>query len=146
MDNGKNLSVRIRELRKKAGLTQEELAEYVDVHLNTISRWETGVDTPKTLKLKRLAEALHVTEMELLNESAVNNWELKLVVSKTNEGGTVDMTSSKSSAVLNISDQAMAVTLSAPYELWEDDSAFEELIADLRRKRAVGLKTRREDW
>lgn len=52
----------------------------------------------------------------------------------------------KSSAVLNIGDDAMAITLSAPYELWEDDVKFEELLADLRKKRATGLKTRREDW
>ena len=140
------LCERLRELRKRAGLTQEELAERIDVHLNTISRWENGIDTPKTFKIQRLAKALGCTEAELLNGPAVDNWELKLVVSKTNEGGTVDMTSSKSSAVLNISDDAMAITLSAGYELWENDQQFEELIEQLRRKRAVGLKTRREEW
>ena len=56
------------------------------------------------------------------------------------------MTTSKSSAVLNVSDDAMAITLSAGYELWEDDAKFEELIEDLRRKRTIGLKTRKEDW
>ena len=67
-------------------------------------------------------------------------------MSKRQEGGTVDMTRSKNSAVLNVADDAMTITLSAPYELWEDDVKFEELIADLRRKRATGLKMRREDW
>ena len=56
------------------------------------------------------------------------------------------MTSSKSSAVLNVGDDAMAITLSASYELWENDAEFEKLIEQLRRKRATGLKTRREDW
>ena len=143
MAESNEFSQRLRDLRKKAGLSQAKLAEFVGVSLLTIFRWENTERQPRLEEIKKIAEILHVNESELLNGPAVNNWELRLVVSKTNEGGTVDMTSSKSSAVLNISDQAMAVTLSAPYELWEDDSAFEE---DLRRKRAVGLKTRREDW
>lgn len=139
---------RLRELRKKAGLTQEELAERVDVHLNTISRWENGIDTPKTFKVKRLAEALHVSELELLNGSTPEQWEIRMLVSKAGTVGEVkiDMTEAKSSATLNIGDTAMAITLSAGYELWEDDAKFEELLEQLRRKRAIGLKTRREDW
>ena len=139
---------RLRELRKRAGLTQEELAERVDVHLNTISRWENGIDTPKTFKIKRLAEALHVSELELLNGSNSEQWEIRMLVSKTGKAGEVkvDMTEVKSSATLNIGDTAMAITLSAGYELWEDDAKFEELLDQLRRKRAIGLKTRREDW
>lgn len=139
---------RLRELRKKAGLTQEELAERVDVHLNTISRWENGIDTPKTFKIKCLAEALHVSELELLNGSTPEQWEIRMLVSKAGTVGEVkiDMTEAKSSATLNIGDTAMAITLSAGYELWEDDAKFEELLEQLRRKRAIGLKTRREDW
>ena len=137
----------IKRLRKARGITQEELAAQLEVHENTIRMWEKGSRSPRISDIKRLCEIFQCTELELLSESPdVDNWELRLVVSKTNEGGIVDMTSSKSSAVLNISDDAMAITLSAGYELWEDDSAFEELITQLRRKRAVGLKTRREEW
>ena len=136
----------LKNLRKRAGLSQSDLAKLVDVSLLTIFRWENEERQPRLEEIKKLAEVLQVSEAELLNGPVTKNWELKLVVSKTNEGGTVDMTSSKSSAVLNVADDAMAITLSAPYELWEDDEKFEELIADLRRKRATGLKTRREDW
>ena len=136
----------IKQLRKKRGITQEELAAQLEVHENTIRMWEKGTRSPRISDIARLCEIFHCTESELLNDSSTENWELRLVVSKSNEGGTVDMTSSKSSAVLNISDDAMAITLSAGYELWEDDQQFEELIEQLRRKRAVGLKTRREEW
>ena len=146
MANDKGFAQRLRDLRKRAGFSQTELAQLVGVSLLTIFRWENAERQPRLEEIKKLAEVLHVSESELLNGSARNEWELRLVVSKTKEGGTIDMTSSKSSAVLNISDDAMAITLSAPYELWSDDSKFEELIADLRRKRATGLKTRREDW
>ena len=62
IDNG--LAQRLKELRKKAGLTQEELAELIDVHLNTISRLENGIDTPKTFKITQLAKVLNVNEVE----------------------------------------------------------------------------------
>ena len=148
MSSSSFLAQRLRELRKKAGLTQEELAEYVDVHLNTISRWENGIDTPKTFKIKRLAEVLHVSESELLNGPAMQEWELRMVVNKTGdkEGGTVNMTGTSSTATLSIGDNAMAITLSADYTLWEDDAKFEALMEDLRRKRQLGLKTRKEGW
>ena len=136
----------ITAIRKRKGINQEELAHMLDVNPATLSRWENGHFEPKASVIKKLCEVLNCTESELMSGSGADNWELRLVVSKTNEGGIVDMTSSKSSAVLNISDDAMAITLSAGCELWEDDSAFEELISQLRRKRAVGLKTRREEW
>ncbi|MBQ7733859.1 MAG: helix-turn-helix transcriptional regulator [Synergistaceae bacterium] len=132
--------------REQAGLSMQKLSELIGVKLNTIWRWETGKASPSVEIAKGLAKIFGITESELLHGPTLNNWELRLVVSKTNEGGRVDMTSSKSSAVLNISDDAMAITLSAGYELWEDDSAFEELISQLRRKRSIGLKTRREEW
>ena len=138
--------MKLKELRRLRRLTQEELAVKMCVHENTIRLWEKGINEPRLSDIKQLCEILGCTESELLNGFDKDNWELKLVVSKTKEGGIVDMTSSKSSAVLNIGDDAMAITLSASYDLWSDDAKFEELIADLRRKRATGLKTRREDW
>ena len=100
-------------------------------------------------ELKRLCEVLGCTEAELLNSSASQNWELRLVVNKTNDGTKgekLDMGGDTTSAVLNLSDNAMAITLSAGYALWEDDAQFEALIEDLRRKRLSGLKLRRESW
>ena len=141
-----NLGRTIKKFRKKAGLTQPDLAQLLNVSFSTLRRWEAYGGQPRTNELKKLSEVLGCTEAELLNGTASENWELKLLVSKENEGGTVDMTGSGSTATLNIGDNAMGITLSAPYELWEDDAKFEELLEDLRRKRATGLKTRREGW
>ena len=138
----------ITTIRKKRGINQEELAHMLSINTATLSRWENGHFEPKASVIKRLCEVLNCTETELLNGPTSQEWELKLLVSKsgTQEGGTVDMTGSGSTATLNIGDNAMGITLSAPYELWEDDAKFEELLEDLRRKRATGLKTRREGW
>lgn len=74
-------------LRKAAGLSQEELAERVGVHLNTISQWENGIYIPKTPKLKKLAEALNITEAELLNGPAKQEFEVKIVMGVKNLTG-----------------------------------------------------------
>ena len=122
----------IKRLRKAIGLTQEELSERIGVHENTIRLWEQGLREPRLSDMKKLCEALGCSESELLNGPSSENWELRILM--------------KSSAVLNIGEDAMAITLSACYELWEDDAKFEELIEQLRKKRKVGLKTRKEEW
>lgn len=139
MLDGKNIAV----IRKQKKMTQEELAHALSINAVTLSRWENGHFEPKVSILKKLCEVLGCTETELLNGPASQNWELRLVVSKE---GVIDMTGTTSTATLNIGDTAMGITLSAGYELWEDDAKFEELISQLRRKRQLGLRTRREGW
>ena len=55
----------------------------------TIRRWEWGQRVPRLEEIKKLAEVLQVSESELLNGPVTKNWELNLVVSKTNEGGAI---------------------------------------------------------
>ena len=66
----------IRECRKMRGMTQEKLAELVDIHVNTLLRWEYGTREPKASEIQKLAKALGVTEAELLN--GPDNKELKV--------------------------------------------------------------------
>ena len=138
-----DISNRIRELRKSKGLNQFELAESVGISVDTVRRWESNKQVPRADELHNLSHVLGVTVEELLNGPSSENWELRILMKKE---GVIDMTSKQSSAVLNISDEAMAITLSAGYELWKDDAKFEELIEQLRRKRAIVLKMRKEEW
>ena len=70
----------IREWRKKRGLTQEKLAELVNVHVNTLLRWEYGKREPKAREIQRLAKALNVTEIELLNGSEKKEFDIKILM------------------------------------------------------------------
>lgn len=134
--------------REKAGLSMNKLSEMIDVQLNTIWRWESERASPSIEMAKTLSKIFGISESELLNGPNSQTWELKLVVNKTGntEGGILDMTGATSTATLEIGDFSMGITLSAPFALWEDNAKFEELIEQLRRKRRIGLKTRREDW
>lgn len=57
---------RLIQLRKARNLTQQALADAVQVHLNQIKRYEAGTTQPHLDVLIRLAKALHVTTDELL--------------------------------------------------------------------------------
>ena len=61
MKNRKELlGARIREIRKARGLTQEQLAEKVDVEQKHISRLEVGKNYPTIERLEKIADALQV--------------------------------------------------------------------------------------
>jgi len=62
---------KIKELRIKKGLTQEELAERTNLSVRTIQRIESGEVDPRTYTLSLLAEALDV-ELESLTTEKVH--------------------------------------------------------------------------
>ena len=54
-------------LRKKKGLSQEELAEKVGVARQTISKWELGETSPDLKQAKELSKIFNVSLDELTN-------------------------------------------------------------------------------
>lgn len=138
----------LKQLRKSNNITQEELSELLSVHENTIRLWEKGIREPRSSDIQKLCEILHCTESELLNGPSTQNWELRLITKKEEKSmvGTIDLTGKTVNSSLEMSDSGMGLTLSANYDLWEDDAKFENLLEQIRHKRAVGLKIRREEW
>ncbi len=61
-----NFSQRLKRLRKAAGITQSELAEKLNVHLQTVSKWERDVSRPDLSVLGGMASLLNVSLEELL--------------------------------------------------------------------------------
>lgn len=53
-------------LRKNRGMTQEELAQKLQVSPQAVSKWENGHTMPEVLLLVELAEILHVTINDIL--------------------------------------------------------------------------------
>ena len=60
---------RLKNLRKSAGITQQSMADGLNVHLQTVSKWERGISEPDISQLGDLARILGVTLEELLGES-----------------------------------------------------------------------------
>lgn len=61
------LGERIRELRKARGLTQEQLAELVEVEQKHVSRLELGKSYPTIERLEKIAGALNVPLMDFFD-------------------------------------------------------------------------------
>lgn len=59
------LGKKIREIRKARNLTQEQLAEKVDIGTPNISYFETGKFSPSIETLEKIAKALDVEVYEL---------------------------------------------------------------------------------
>ena len=60
------IGARIRNKRESLGMTQQELADMVNVTRNTISRYENGETEIGVIMLKNIADALSVTVLWLL--------------------------------------------------------------------------------
>lgn len=68
-DEGRSiLGERIVSIRKKQGLTQEELSDLADVGRVTISRIENGEQSPRYITLEKIAQALDVYLSQLTSE------------------------------------------------------------------------------
>ena len=63
-----SLNERLRQLRKQRGLTQEQLAQQVNVSRQTVFHWENGRASPDYAMLHLLAEALDTSVTALLGE------------------------------------------------------------------------------
>ena len=56
----------IRTLRKRRGLTQEQLAEQLGISVMTVRRWEWGERIPNVEDLKKAARVLDIPVTELI--------------------------------------------------------------------------------
>jgi len=53
------LARKIRELRSKLGLTQEQFAAKVGVTFSTVNRWESGKSKPSPLAMRQIEELIN---------------------------------------------------------------------------------------
>ena len=65
-----DVAERLAALRKRAGLSQGDVAERLNVSRQAVSRWETGFTVPPTDNLSHLGRLYGVTLDELLSYSA----------------------------------------------------------------------------
>ncbi len=62
----------VKELRKKKGIQQKELALEIGVSRPTVSEWESNKKDPSGDRLKRLAEYFDVDELVILGRGQVS--------------------------------------------------------------------------
>ena len=67
------LSEKLYKLRKNSGLSQEKLAEQLDVSRQAISKWESGTAIPESEKLVAISNYFGVSVDYLLKEEEVDS-------------------------------------------------------------------------
>lgn len=67
------LSEKLYMLRKKSGLSQEQLAEQLNVSRQAISKWESGTSIPESDKLIAISQYFNVTLDYLMKEDSDGN-------------------------------------------------------------------------
>lgn len=72
-----NFSEKILTLRKANNLTQEQLAEKLDVSRQSISKWESGQATPELEKIVEMSALFNVTTDYLLKSSEIDDLSVK---------------------------------------------------------------------
>lgn len=65
--NQKEIGAFLKTLRREKGITQEQLAEILNVSGRTVSRWETGTNLPDLSILVKISEYYNVELKEILN-------------------------------------------------------------------------------
>lgn len=77
MDIKKELGEKIKRVRKTRGITQEQLAEMIDISPRSLSNIEVGGCFVKSETLEKIIDALNITTEELFaNEHIKSNVEL----------------------------------------------------------------------
>ena len=86
------LGEKIKSLRKGLGMSQEKLAELMDISRQAVAKWENGQSAPSTANLFKLAEILNTTTAFLLADDDAkdtgteeNTDETKAVLSQAEE-------------------------------------------------------------
>ena len=89
-----NLGNNLFQARKKAGLSQETVAEKLGVSRQTISKWETDETIPDIYQSKKMAKLYNLSLDELI-EFDVDLKEIEQTIENTNEEkeSKIDLTS-----------------------------------------------------
>ena len=106
----------IKKLRQQKQMTQEELAEMLKVSVQTVSRWENGINYPDLVVLPEIAGLFHVTTDYLLGVKGEPKM-AKLLTTK--ETFQVNSRAEAEAMVMNFQKEAFPKLLS--YNISEED-------------------------
>jgi len=122
---------RLRGLRKKMGLTQEDLGRLVMVSVKTIQRWEDGTRSPRADELTRLAVVLNVPEIAFFEGANEGIKEFKLILDKEGEC-SLDMVNMSATApdakVMVVSGDRIAIQTNLKTVGMTKDAAYKAMI------------------
>ena len=131
---------RLRELIKHEKLSQQEVADKLNIPRNTVWRWINNQATPESNNLHKLATLLHTSIDELLNgvPAEQTTWVLHVEIGDKKEThiNMATLATKPISTIITTFD-AGYLQLGGSYKLWTDDTLFKKMIADFKKLRAA---------
>ncbi len=118
-----DLSEKLIQLRKSEGMSQEELAEKLEVSRQAISRWETGTALPDSNNILALSKLYNVTTDYLLNDDYASDEDLP----KVKENKTILHSNLTLIAII-----AQASFLNAATQPWVGEDANTSLVIAIK--------------
>lgn len=101
---------RIRSVRKERGLTQKALGELLGVTQATVAQYETNPNPPKIETLRRIADALAVPVLYLIDESQNWAWTVALGQKMAHIGYSIGFYEEDAMLWINYPDGTLEVT------------------------------------
>lgn len=114
-----NTGERIRQIRKMSGMTQEELAEKLNVSRQTVSKWESGTSSPDLENAANLCNIFQVSLDDLVKGGQVKENEEKITlqdmmkINRRTQRMTIVMISGLFSLVIGVLATIFVLTLRA---------------------------------
>ena len=131
---------RLRELRKARGISQEQLAELLDMSVMTVRRWEWGENSPRTDEVQCLARILNISVNELIGESTTD-WVLTIRTADNFEE-VINLARNYCDCVdqLTTTKQGAALLLTGTYDVFANNDKFKAFIKQLQKARQIVLQ------
>ena len=130
----------LKHFREKCGISQKKLADLIGVQENTVWRWENNKATPSVDAIPTTANALGITESELLNGPAEDEFTVEVKFVKSLEGVTEEM--KLGGLVLDVAENGyMGISGMMKFSGPED---IEKAIRKIRVRLEHGLKFQKE--
>ena len=142
MKKSNNFPDRLRTLRKRAKITQPELAELVGVHETTIRCWEAGTDKgPSVSDIKKICQVLNVSEKELFPERKQEHWAVEVVIGDYEEEEMIDFSKDMLSITrLNATSNGINVNLIGGWDMVMNDAKFADMLEQVKAQRDKLIK------
>lgn len=128
---------RLKKLRKKAGISQPELAELVGVHETTIRRWENSHYTPDARVVSLLADALHVSVSDLFNDPAPDTqgeWVINIKTAQNFTEEVVDLSGNVMPIVsITQTPQGVSLTIQSNWRKLDSVNGLRKLFKEIEK-------------
>lgn len=131
-------SEKLKNLRKQAKMSQEQLAEKLNVSRQAVTKWETNVGTPDIINLTAIANLFHLSLDELLDNEYQESQRDYMFESLTEydidckKNFDISLISSKKTVIVGYEGEKIKVRLAAD-QITEIQKAFKVKIDDVKQ-------------